>query len=279
MGKWLVKYFLDQGHEVIISDAKKDEAKAVSETTGAKLANSNIEAAKDADLTVVSTPIDATAQVLREVAAELKEPSTVVEISSIKSRLIPVLAELAKRNMRTLSLHPLFGPGIQKLDGEKIVLIPVADSASEMQVARELFPTAEIVISCADDHDRVMALTLSLPHFMNIVFASVISEEDLNALKKLGGTTFSLQLVTSEGVMSEDPSLYASIQMDNEYASRYLDKFMSKAERLRDYVDRKDSQKFSQFYKDAHDALTKDPDFKKAYERMYKALNSLKKPS
>jgi len=229
MGRWFARYFHNQGHEVILSDVRQEELKAASKSTGAKIAEDNSEAVKNADLIVVSTPIDVTPKVLKETAPELKRSAAVMEISSLKFQVIPVLEKLAKQDVRTLSIHPLFGPGVQNLTEEKIALIPVSDPASELRLASNLFPGVEMIVVDAEEHDRTMALTLSLPHFLNIVFASVISEEDINVLKKLGGTTFTLQLVLSESVMTEDPELYASIQMTNAFTTKYLKKFLSRA--------------------------------------------------
>jgi len=275
MGKWLVKYFLSRGHAVIISDIKHDAAKTVATSMDAKLAKDNIEAAKDADLCVVSTPIDVTPRVLREIASEVKEAAIVMEICSLKSGVVRVLEEIGRRNVKVLSIHPLFGPGADKLTGEKIVLVPLLEPASETRLVRRFFPEADIIVVDAEEHDRIMALTLSLPHFLNIIFASVVSEEDLNVLKKLGGTTFTLQSIISEGVMTEDPELYASIQMSNKYTVRYLEKFISRAETLEEYVARKDSKNFFQFYRNIRGSLSKDEQFSRAYERMYKALEAL----
>ena len=134
------------------------------------------------------------------------------------------------------------------------------------------FPSAEVVAVEAEEHDRAMALTLSLPHFLNILFASVMSEEDLVFLKKLGGTTFTLQLALSESVMTESPELYASIQMNDEYIVRYLERFLSKAENVRDWIAGKDAESFTESYRTAQASLSKDEDFSKSYERMYRAL-------
>lgn len=275
MGRWFARYFHNQGHEVILSDVRQEELKAASKSTGAKIAEDNSEAVKNADLIVVSTPIDVTPKVLKETAPELKRSAAVMEISSLKFQVIPVLEKLAKQDVRTLSIHPLFGPGVQNLTEEKIALIPVSDPASELRLASNLFPGVEMIVVDAEEHDRAMALTLSLPHFLNIVFASVISEEDLNVLKKLGGTTFTLQLVLSESVMTEDPELYASIQMTNAFTAKYLKKFLSRAEALKEHVEKKDSKGFSKFYIDVRSMLSRDRDFAEAYERMYRILKAL----
>ena len=275
MGRWLVGYFLRQGHKVVLSDIRHEEAKTVARSTGVKLARSNLEAVEDADLSLFSTPIEVTAHVLEKLAPQFRRLSTVMEISSLKSSIVPVLRKISEREVRTLSVHPLFGPGVQKLAGEKIALIPVSDPALELKLTRNLFPDAEMVVVDVEEHDRAMALTLSLPHFLNIAFASVIGDEDVIVLKKLGGTTFKLQLVLSESVMSEDPNLYASIQMSNPYTDEYLRKLVSKAETLRVQVAGKDVKEFSQFYKDVQSALSKDSDFAGAYRKMYQVLETL----
>jgi len=275
MGTWLVRYFTSKGYEVTLSDVRRDEAKEIADAEGTKVEKDNLEAAKNADLVVVSTPIEVTPRVLCEIRPGLRRPVTVMEISSLKSDVIPVLEEISRRGAKTLSVHPLFGPGVQDVARERMALIPVSDPASELEMVRSLFPRAEIVVVNAEEHDRAMALSLSLPHFVNIAFASVIGEEDLDVLKKLGGTTFKLQLAVSEGVMTEDPRLYASIQMSNKYTVQYLDKLLSRATSLRRHIDGRDPGSFLQFYSEVRASLSKDREFSRAYERMYRALQAL----
>jgi len=275
MGKWLVNYFKKGGYEVTISDTRREEAKTVAESTGARLALNNVEAAKDAELIVLSIPIDVTPKVLKEISSKIKKSATIVEISSLKSQVFPVLEKVAAQGVRTISIHPLFGPGVTKTAGEKIALVPVSDPSSEFKAAKTLFPDVELVVVDVEEHDKAMAAALSLPHFLNIVFASVIGQEDLNILKKLGGTTFALQLILSEGVMSEDPSLYASIQMDNKFSAQILEKFITNAETLKRHIKEGNLKAFTQFYADTQTSLTKDSDFGIAYEKMYKALEAI----
>jgi prephenate dehydrogenase len=275
MGRWLVNYFKKKGYEVTISDTKFEEAKAVAKSSGAKLARNNIEAVKDAKIIVLSTPIDVTPKVLKEIMSEIRSTAAIVEISSLKSQVLPDLEKIAAKGVTTLSIHPLFGPGVTKTAGEKIALVPVSDPSSEFKLAKTIFPKAELIVVDVEEHDKAMALALSLPHFLNLVFASVIGQEDINVLKKLGGTTFALQLVISEGVLSEDPSLYASIQIDNKFTAKILERFLSNAETLKRHITAKNSKGFQQFYADARTSLMKDSDFGIAYEKMYKVLEAL----
>ncbi|RJS67643.1 prephenate dehydrogenase/arogenate dehydrogenase family protein, partial [Candidatus Bathyarchaeota archaeon] len=180
MGRWLVKHFLTQGHSVVISDLKRDEAEAFAERVGAEVAAGNLEAAEGADVVLVSVPIEITPKVLMDVAPNLKENAELVEIASLKTHIIPVLRKIAEsRCVKTVSVHPLFGPGAKKLSEERIALIPVSNLEMEVKEAGRLFPGAEIIPVDAEIHDRIMALTLSVPHFINIAFTSLLGEENL----------------------------------------------------------------------------------------------------
>ncbi len=277
MGRWFINYFLKGGHEITISDKRSEEAKAISQSMNIKLARNNIEATKGAEIIVVSTPINVTPKVLREIYEKIPKSATVMEISSLKSQVMSELKKIAMNGIKTLSIHPLFGPGTAETLEEKIALVPVLNPQNELKLAKTIFPKTELVVVDVEEHDRSMALTLSLPHFMNIVFASVVGQEDINALKKLGGPTFTIQHILSEGVMSEDPLLYSSIQIDNKFTSQFLEKFISNAVTLKQHIKEKKSRRFIQFFSDARALLLKDNEFEVAYEKMYKILEVLKK--
>lgn len=274
MGSWFARYFLRRGYRVIISDVRVDRAEEVAKTLGAELAKNNIEAAKAADIILISTPISTIPDVIAEILPKLDSGKIIAEISSVKAGIIPFLREVAKRGVRVLSIHPLFGPGAQGMEGERVALIPVSDRLVEEDLARKIFPEADLIVVDEETHDRVMALTLSLTHFINIVFASVVGEEDIGALKNLGGTTFTLQLLLSESVMAEDPAIYASIQIDNEHTIKYLEKFMSRAEDLKRIISDRSLGGFIEFYRATQNLLGRDENFATAYERMYRALRA-----
>ncbi len=275
MGRWLTQYFSSRGYEVTVSDLKLEKAKALAEATGVKLAKNNVEAVKDADLIVVSTPIQATPKVINEIKSHIRKGTVVAEISSLKSTVVETMTKIAELGVKPLSIHPLFGPGAQKLAGKKIVVIPIINSKAEMKLVKELFPEAEIIAVGVEEHDRAMGLSLSLTYFVNMVFASIVGEEDIEALKRLGGTTFTLQLTLAESVMTEEPALHAAIQMENEHTSQYIDKFLSRANTIKEWITKKDKEKFTALHRHIQDLLSKDADFKNAYGRMYEVLEKM----
>jgi len=276
MGRWLTRYFLKHGYDVTISDIDRENAKHLAKSLGIRLAYSNLEAARSANLIAVCTPINTVSTVIEEIHADLNPSATVMEISSVKAPVITIMKKIAINGIRVLSVHPLFGPGVEDLSKERMALVPIHDAASEISFAERLFPQIEIVPVDAEEHDRAMALTLSLTHFINIVLASILAEENVKELKNLGGTTFTMQLLLSESIMTENPKLYASIQMNNPYTTRYLKKFLSKAYKLTRYISEKEEKKFSEQYNETYAALSEYENLADSYEDMYRALKYIR---
>jgi prephenate dehydrogenase len=64
-------------------------------------------------------------------------------------------------------------------------------------------------------HDETMAVVLGLPHIVALVAAdSLLALGDFGRLESFGGTSCKLLLMLADSVLSEDPDLYASLQMN-----------------------------------------------------------------
>jgi len=274
MGTWFVKYFSSKGIPTILSDVKVEAARLVASTTGAEVARSNTEAVIDVDVALISVPIDKTRDAILETAPHMRRGSILVEVSSIKGHTIEALREFAFSGIRTLSVHPLFGASSESLKGRTIAVIPVVNGDIETDLARQLFEEAEIVVAEQEEHDRIMAIVLSLTYFMNLAFAKILSEEGLLALKRLSGTTFTVQLAITESVMCENSNLVMSLLKENRFAKSYIDRFISEASAIRELLG-KGNESFDKLYNNLKASLNRDPDYLRADERRYKAFSAL----
>jgi prephenate dehydrogenase len=274
MGGWLVQYFTSQGHTLAVFDIKREELKELSKNYKVKIARDNLDAVEDAELTVVSVPINKTVEVLQEICLKLKRGSIVIEIASMKEKIVDALKSLSKFDVQPLSLHPLFGP-VQKLKKKKIALIPVVNAEKELETAKRIFSDAEFVVVDARQHDKIMAAALSLPYFVNMVLASTLKGEDFKILEKLSGTTSTLQLTLVGGVMAQDPELHFALHTTNKYALKYLDKFVTNAEKLRGLVKSGSIKDFRDFYNKITKCISESLDLEAMYEKMYAILEAL----
>jgi prephenate dehydrogenase len=175
MGSWFVRYFTSLEFPTFLADVRLDEAAKVAKETGAMFSETNRGAIEGVNIVLVCVPIKQITDVVLEVAPQMKEGAVLAEVSSIKGSAVDALVEASRMGIKPLSIHPLFGPSATSLKGKTIVVVPVVDKEQEMNITRRLFGEADILISGVEEHDRAMAVVLSLTYFVNLVFAKVLS--------------------------------------------------------------------------------------------------------
>lgn len=274
MGTWFARYFNSRGHTVIISDIRKNSARSVASSLGVEVAMSNWEAVSDADIVLVSVPINSVLDVIKDLEPNISDDSVLIEISSIKSGIVPKLCDLVRKKVKTISIHPMFGPAVESIKDKTIVVTPVVSEESEVLITRDLFEEAKILVVEHKRHDRIMAVNLSLTYYLNVAFAGVLDDLDIALLKRLGGTTFTVQLAVLESVVNEDPDLVYHLIRENSFSDLYLNAFLDEVNKLRATLN--DKEKFDNLYNGLKKSLEQDPDYRYADERRYKAFKALK---
>jgi prephenate dehydrogenase len=238
MGQWLTRFFTDQGHQTVLFDVNHKGCHEAAKQTDSKVAKSIEEAVAEADLVLVSVPVTATPQVIHEAMSHMRQGSILSEISSVKAAAVEALRQAPTHGVRPLSIHPMFGPDTTSIKGMKVLLIPVQDEAAELSLAERLLPGAYVTKCGVEAHDRGMALVLSLPYFMNLIFARVLSSEDLEWLRGIAGTTFPVQLAVTEAVLDEKPGLITAILGENTQSQDYYETFLVEAKRVKALLER-----------------------------------------
>lgn len=260
MGSWFAGYFVQRGFAAAAFDIQPVVV------TGANSAASLRECVRDADLVLVSVPVQKTAELVATCAREMKKGSRLAEISSVKSKTLPALKGVRK-DLSVLCLHPMFGPGADGSKNLKMLVVPVRDRQGELDVVRQLFPYMSInTIPDAKTHDRSIAAVLGLTYFVNIAFAGVMAKEDLQALKKVGGTTFGIQSILAESVMTDEPDLIAALLQENPYARSYMARYLKAAQELAR------TKKLKPLLKRTKQGLRRHANLKESYRRLYGML-------
>lgn len=275
MGRWFSKFLKDKGFEVMIQSRALEKAVKAAEELGVKYIAS-IDAVRDADMVIVSTSLDSTVENIRMVSKKMRPKATLFDIASVKGDIIKALEEARALGIRTISVHPMFGPGATSIKGKHVIVIPIGSDPRLVDEILNLFEGADTqILGSGEAHDTVVALTLSLPHFLNIIFGKTLASEDIKEVLKLAGTTFALQLMVAESVYSEDPDLYYGIQSQNAAFVKVLNALLECASEVASTVERKDKEAFVKSFKDVKTSLAKDPNFANAYSRFYKAYEAI----
>jgi prephenate dehydrogenase len=136
-------------------------------------------------------------------------------------------------HVRSLSIHPMFGPDVSTFQGQTMVVVPVSDRDTEVALVESLFGDMNILVADAETHDRVMASVLALPYFMNLAFASTLSAEDLSLMREMAGTTFTVQLAVAQSIVGESPELIESIINEDVFSMGFVNRFIDESRYLR----------------------------------------------
>jgi prephenate dehydrogenase len=197
--------------------------------------------------------------VIPEVIPNMKPGSILCEIASLKTRTAATLGSTENRCIQPLSIHPMFGPDIGKIEGQTIVVVPIRDREKETRLTRELFPKNEVVVVDAETHDSCMATVLSLPYFMNLVFAKTIPIANMALLRQLAGTTFTVQLAVTQSILGESPELIESLINENVFSRASISKFIDESNNIRKLLD-KEPDRIKEFCDALHAEMIKDPE-------------------
>ena len=257
MGKWLSRHLAGLGFDVYGFYKHRDDSDILTK----------------ADLVIVSVPIGATSKVIKSSVKHMRKGATLMEIASLKSNTYEAMVEASSMGYNAICVHPMFGPSTTDLEEKTVVLIPVMDVESEVKQTREIYPGESIEILDLDQHDRLMSVILSLPYLINLALARTLNDEDLIMLRKLSGTTFSLQYMLTQSVTAENTSLISSLINDNRFLKDLAEKYI---ESLNYVMRKKDFTDFSILHDEIKDMMRRDPIHDKSHEIRQIAYDSIR---
>ena len=278
MGRWFANFLLKDGKDVVISGRNRKKLLEAKRQLGVEVA-SNVEAVKSADAVLLSVPIESLEEVVAEISPYINPRQVVIDITSTKIFPVATMHKHIKTG-RLLGTHPLFGSGANGIADQNFVLTPTNDEEGALaQKIRAYLEArgARVTLMTPQEHDELMTIVLGLSHFIAIVSAdTLLSSDKLKQMEAIGGITYKVLLTLVESVVSEDPELYASLQMNLPNVAEIEELFHRRAKEWTDLVKNKDRQQFVQRMKALRNRFEEGaPDFGKAYENMYKIAEGL----
>jgi prephenate dehydrogenase len=279
MGRWFARFALKEGHQVTITGRNKAKLREAGKQLTVEATTDNIEAVRRSQVIMISVPIDNFEAVVEQIGPHTSSEQLIIDITSVKALPMAAIHRHIK-SRKVLGMHPMFGPGARDIANRSFMLTPtneeeqtIAERAREYLEKRE----AKVTLVSPEEHDEIMTVVLGLSHFIAIVAGDTILR--FNRLRQVGnasGITFKLLSTLTESVISEDPELYASLQMCLPNLAEAEKEFQEKAKAWADLVAKKDRDGFARKMKTLKARFnTINPDFGKAYEDMYKLLDML----
>jgi prephenate dehydrogenase len=274
MGTWFARYFAQRGLDVSAYDI--NQKKILKTSSKVKVQESLFDCVHDADLVLVCVPVQKTPQAVKECTKNMKDGAIIAEISSVKNKTFAALKKIPN-NLRPLCIHPMFGPGASKKVEARMLLVPVRNEKIEVKIAKKIFEKANvIVLPNAKHHDKSIAIVLGLTYFANIVFARLMSSGNISMLKQVSGTTFGLQSLIAESILTEEPDLVIALIGENVYAKKYINQYLKEAAALARLAVANDSNDLKAELEKLKLNMQKRQDLQRSYNRMYEIMDKHK---
>ena len=273
MGQWFARFLLEDGHEVLITGRNEDKLREVQKQIDVTV-STDIADVRGVDVIVISVPPDAFEPMVRQLAPHTRPEQIIVDVTSVKAEPVAVMHRHIKAG-QILGTHPVFGPGARGMAKHNFVLTPTSEQETTLaHRVRDYLQGkgARVTLMAPEEHDELMTVVLGLAHFIAIVAADTLLGDDrFQQMKGIGGTTYKLLHTLVESVVSEDPELYASLQMSFPGIDEVEGRFLRNAETWAQLVSSRDRDGFAERLSALRNTLAKtDPDFRKAYEDMYR---------
>ncbi|QJR35276.1 bifunctional chorismate mutase/prephenate dehydrogenase [Gemmatimonas groenlandica] len=237
IGRVMARLFGDLGHRLLLVDTdttlRAEEAAAV------------------ADVVVVSVPIDVTDTVIRAVGPHVREDALLMDVTSVKEA--PLHAMLEVTSASVVGTHPMFGPSVHTLQGQRVVICRGRGDAWADWVAQSFAARGLVITETnATQHDRAMSVVQVLTHFQTQVQGLTLSRLGLPLAETLPFTSpaYLLELYVAARHFAQDPALYGSIEMRNPRTADVTSAFGQSVHDVADILARGDQAAFSRLFED-----------------------------
>ena len=235
MGRSLNTLFSDLGHEVSSADI------------GTELRPED--AAATADVVIISVPIRETRGVIEQIGPLVRKDALLMDVTSIKTD--PMEAMLESTEASVLGTHPMFGPGVNTYQGQRVVLCR-GRGDEWFDWARQMFAARGLLITeaSAAEHDSMMAIVQVLHHFKTQVLGLALSRSGppLEETLRFTSPAYLLETYVAGRHFAQSPELYGPIEMLNPDSQRVIAIFRDAAADLARILANQDQEAFDALF-------------------------------
>jgi chorismate mutase/prephenate dehydrogenase len=188
----------------------------------------SISDATASDIVVVAVPTESVVETSIEIAQSMRDGALLTDMSSVKTGIADRISSKVPSGVEYVSIHPLFGPAVDHVEGQNIVAIPFRTGPQWKSFSRALrMAGARVHLMSSENHDKLMGYVQALHHFALLSLGV--------ALRKWDGE---LKTSSIAGTLDRIESLLSSwetivgIQRVNPYSTLVRREFIKTSQRL-----------------------------------------------
>ena len=206
------------------------------------------------DIVVISVPIRVTREVIEQVGPHVRKDALLMDVTSIKTD--PMRAMMQNSEGSVVGTHPMFGPGVNTYQGQRVVLCR-GRGDRWLGWVRQMLTARGLVITetTPEIHDSMMAIVQVLHHFKTQVLGLTLSRLGVPLQQTLRFTSpaYLLESYVTGRHFAQSSELYGPIEMLNSDAARVTTAFRASAKELAGILDKGDQGAFDAIFREVRD--------------------------
>ncbi len=170
----------------------------------------------------IAVPIHSFKKVVVDIAHQLPENSTIIDVCSVKVYPVNVMKEILPPTVGIIGTHPLFGPdSINQPNTLKIMMHKTRDIQNQFHLWSNYFSAKaiEVIIITPEQHDQIAARTQGITHFIGRVLRDAGVEQT-----NIDTVGFSDLLAVVDQTCNDSWELFMDLQNYNPYTSAMIKK-------------------------------------------------------
>ncbi len=215
----------------IVGTARSGETRDIARELGFcdRVADTAIEAVKDADLVVLAIPVGVMGTVAREIGPHLAKGATLTDVGSVKRAVVDAVAPHVPDYVDFVPGHPLAGTehsgprsGFAELFENRFTILVPGDNANADAVDRltRLWAAMGAIVETmdVDHHDLVLAVTSHTPHLIAYTMVGVaddlrrVTDSEVIRYSAAGFRDFTR-------IAASDPTMWRDVFLNNKEAT------------------------------------------------------------
>jgi prephenate dehydrogenase/chorismate mutase/prephenate dehydrogenase len=194
-----------------------------------------------AELVLVSVPIEQTVDVIKRTAKYLTPTIALADITSIKTQ--PVQAMLEHHSGPVMGLHPMFGPSIKSFSEQKVVVCPGRqDDSFQWFLDFMQSKGAKPIVCTPQEHDWMMVMIQATRHFSRFSLGAFLAAEkiDIDRSLLMSSPSYRQEIDIVNRLFAQSPTLCVDIMLATEERCEAIARLANTYSRLAQLVAKQD---------------------------------------
>ena len=194
-----------------------------------------------AELVLVSVPIEQTVDVIKRTAKYLTPTIALADITSIKTQ--PVQAMLEHHSGPVMGLHPMFGPSIKSFSEQKVVVCPGRqDDSFQWFLDFMQSKGAKPIVCTRQEHDWMMVMIRATRHFSRFSLGAFLAAEkiDIDRSLLMSSPSYRQEIDIVNRLFAQSPTLCVDIMLATEERCEAIARLANTYSRLAQLVAKQD---------------------------------------